>query len=137
MFNTVGEALKKTRFFKRNIESVFLMLGNECNLNCRYCLQHPLVDHKISHEINPDIYDFLEEVACGSADIINIQFFGGEPLLFKENIKTIVKEVTAREIPTTWSVLSNGKAIDEEYVELFKEHNFSVGISWEYRGIGV
>ena len=50
------------RFLKRRIHTVFLMLGNSCNMNCRYCLQHPLVNRQLTEKINPVIYDFLKNV---------------------------------------------------------------------------
>ena len=48
------------KYLKRNINTVFLMLGNSCNMNCAYCLQHPLVHKPLTREVNPEIYDFLE-----------------------------------------------------------------------------
>lgn len=51
------------KYLRRNINTVFLMLGNSCNMNCAYCLQHPLVHKPLTGEVNPEIYDFLEEVA--------------------------------------------------------------------------
>jgi uncharacterized protein len=50
------------KYVRRNINTVFLMLGNSCNMNCAYCLQHPLVHKALTREVNPEIYDFLEEV---------------------------------------------------------------------------
>jgi uncharacterized protein len=50
------------KYLRRNINTVFLMLGNSCNMNCAYCLQHPLVHKPLTREVNPEIYDFLEEV---------------------------------------------------------------------------
>ena len=49
------------KYLKREITSIFLMLGNQCNMNCTYCLQHPLVNEPILTEIDPEIYDFLCE----------------------------------------------------------------------------
>ena len=37
------------KYLKRNINTVFLMLGNSCNMNCAYCLQHPLVHLSLIH----------------------------------------------------------------------------------------
>jgi MoaA/NifB/PqqE/SkfB family radical SAM enzyme len=51
------------KYLKRNINTVFLMLGNSCNMNCAYCLQHPLVHKPLTREVNPEIYDFLEEIS--------------------------------------------------------------------------
>ncbi len=79
-------------FVAKNVDTFFIMLGMECNLNCKYCLQHDLVEHPIQHDINPDIYDFIEGCVKAAEHTIRIQFFGGEPLLFFGSIKEIVTE---------------------------------------------
>lgn len=124
---------RKNKFLNRNINTIFIMLGNECNLNCKYCLQHPLVEHPISHEINPDIYDFIEEVSNEISDgnKLRLQFFGGEPLLFWDNIKKIVAETQKRNLPVEYSVMTNGKLITQEMVEFFNQYDFWVCVSWD------
>ena len=49
-----------SKFLKRKVHTVFLMLGNNCNMNCKYCLQHPLVTRQLTNKVNPEIYDFLK-----------------------------------------------------------------------------
>ena len=72
----------KMKYLRRNINTVFLMLGNSCNMNCAYCLQHPLVHKALTREVNPEIYDFLEEVTNENTRPLHLQFYGGEPLLY-------------------------------------------------------
>ena len=121
-------------FLRRNIYTIFLMMGNECNLNCRYCLQHPLVEHPISHEINPDIYDFIEQVCRENINLpLDVRFWGGEPLVFLPNIKKVVNEIEYRGLPVSFSTMSNGKLVTNEVVDYFKEHNFNFAISWDGR----
>lgn len=121
-------------FLNRVTHTIFIMLGNECNLNCRYCLQHPLVHNQISHDINPDIYEFIEQVHNeNNGRHLRIQFFGGEPLLFFNNIKDIVNELSEiRNLDNiSYSVISNGKAITQEMIDLFIRYNFWVCISYD------
>ena len=122
-----------SKFLNRNVNTIFIMLGNECNLNCKYCLQHPLVEHPISHEINPDIYDFIEEVCTELSDgnKLRLQFFGGEPLLFWDNIKTIVTETQKRKMPVEYSLMTNGKLITQEMVDFFNKYEFWICVSWD------
>lgn len=65
------------KYLRRNINTVFLMLGNSCNMNCAYCLQHPLVHKALTREVNPEIYDFLEEVAQENDRPFHLQFTAG------------------------------------------------------------
>lgn len=125
--------MQKSKFLNRHVNTIFIMLGNECNLNCKYCLQHPLVEEPISHEINPDIYDFIKEVCTelGDEEKLTIQFFGGEPLLFWDNIKKIVSEIQKRELPVEFSLMTNGKLITQEMVEFFNKYDFWIAVSWD------
>ena len=120
------------KFLRRYVDTIFIMLGHECNLNCRYCLQHPLVHNQISHKINPDIYDFIEQVDKeNDGRGMRLQFFGGEATLFFNNVKEIVAEIEKRNLNVSWSLMSNGKAITQEMVDFFKEHHFWVCISYD------
>ena len=79
-------------FLARKVDTIFMMLGNSCNLNCVYCLQHPLVHHQIATNINPDIYDFIRQVSEeNDGDICRLHFYGGEPLVYYNQIKVILK----------------------------------------------
>ena len=48
-------------FLKSNISNIFIMLGHECNLQCKYCLQHDVIDVALDKKINPDIYYFIND----------------------------------------------------------------------------
>lgn len=118
------------KFLRRKIHTVFLMLGSSCNMNCRYCLQHPLVTRQLEGKINPEIYDFLKECAgqLPEKQKLHIQFYGGEPLLYFETIKEVVRHTK----DYCWfSVITNGKAVTEEMVNFFNEQNMPITISWD------
>lgn len=119
-------------FLRRNINTIFLMLGNECNLNCKYCLQHPLVTHPISHEINPDIYDFMEQICKeNEGHILDIRFWGGEPLVFYPTIQEVVDGVKSKKLPIRFALMTNGKLLNKEMVEYFIKNKINVSISWD------
>lgn len=119
-------------FLKRNINTIFVMLGNGCNMNCAYCLQHPLVHEPLAKKINPDIYKFIAEVAEENKDKkVHLQFYGGEPLVYFPNIKEIVAETKKRRIPCSYSVITNGRAMTDEMVKFFNSNEMPVTISWD------
>lgn len=116
-------------FLAREINTIFVMLGNGCNMNCRYCLQHPLVHHQISSKINPDIYKFIKQVSKENGkQRLCLQFFGGEPLLYFKQIKEIVKNVSNL---ADCSIITNVRAMTNEMVDFFNEHDIPVTISWD------
>lgn len=120
-------------FLPRKINTIFIMLGNSCNMNCRYCLQHPLIHHQIPSKINPDIYDFIRQVAEENGDQkVWLQFFGGEPLLYFNQIREIVKNTEGL---AEYSIITNGRAMTDEMVEFFNTHDMPVTISWNGRNV--
>ena len=45
---------------KDNISTIFIMLGQNCNLNCKYCMQHTLINTiQDKSVINDEIFDFV------------------------------------------------------------------------------
>lgn len=121
------------KYLKRETSRVYIMLGNQCNMSCTYCLQHPLVNRQIANEINPEIYDFLCEVAYENREHrLRIVFYGGEPLLYFENIKTVVEVLNQRNgVEFEYAIISNGKAVTDEIVKFFNDHKVAVTISWD------
>jgi uncharacterized protein len=104
------------KYLKRNINTVFLMLGNSCNMNCAYCLQHPLVHKPLTREVNPEIYDFLEEISQENSRPLHLQFYGGEPLLYFGTIQEVVAAVKKRKLNMTFGIITNGRALTDEMV---------------------
>ena len=108
------------------------MLGTACNLHCEYCCQKTgQKNMMLPNEINPDIFEFIEE--CGEENgegyPVRLHFYGGEPLLYFDKIKEIVGK-TSR-MNTEYSMVSNGKAITQEMVDFFNEHELRMITSWD------
>lgn len=112
------------KYLRRNINTVFLMLGNSCNMNCAYCLQHPLVHKPLTREVNPEIYDFLEEVAEENTRPLHLQFYGGEPLLYFGTIQEVVAVVKQRKLNMTFGIITNGRALTDEWSVFLMPINF-------------
>lgn len=123
-------------FLRREIGTIFIMLGNSCNMHCKYCLQHPLVEHGLTGHINPDIYPFIEQVAeeNGPDHPLWLHFFGGEPLIYFPAMKKVV-EKTKHLKNVRFSTITNGKAITLEMVEFFNRNQFHVAVSWDGKNV--
>lgn len=121
------------KFLKRETRIVYIMLGNSCNMSCTYCLQHPLINEQLINEINFDIYDFLCETAYENKEHrLELRFYGGEPLLYFNNIRTIVETLNNRNgVKFSYSIITNGKAMTDEIVKFFNDNNVSVALSWD------
>ena len=120
------------KFWRRNVNTVFVMLGNSCNMNCIYCLQHPLVHEPLQKNVNPEIYDFLSALAKeNESGKIRLQFYGGEPLLYFQSMKEIITETEKRKIPCSYSAITNGRALTDEMVDFFVSHDVAITVSWD------
>lgn len=122
---------KKSRFLNHRVNTIFVMLGNACNMKCRYCLQQCQELNPLPHNINDKIYDFIQQIQNGNGEDypVCLQFYGGEPTLYYDQIKEIVSKTAP--MGCEFSTISNGKAITKEMVDFFNQHNFRVAISWD------
>ena len=120
------------KFLRRYTDTIFIMLGSNCNLHCRYCLQQCQDIPQLPKEINPDIFDFIRECCEENGedgDPILLQFYGGEPLIYFDKIREVVEQTKYMNV--VYSVISNGRALTEEMVEFFNYYRFNVSISWD------
>lgn len=121
-----------SKYLKYIPNCIFVMLGHECNSACQYCLQRPTTENPvINTEIDNCVPEFLREMAINSNNNVTIQFFGGEPLLYWDTIKQIVKSMDNAFV--NWSVVSNGKLLTMDKVKYLNDHNFHVALSWDGR----
>ncbi len=114
-----------------NTKRIFIMLGSLCNLSCTYCMQGKLKLDNLPKEINPAIYPFIAEKAGLAKEKLTITFYGGEPLLYLDKIKEIVNTLSAMQCNVTYSIVTNGKLINDEVAEYLNAHDFQIGVSYD------
>lgn len=111
---------------------IFLILGDACNLNCKYCIEH---DAPVkNYSINEKIYDFIKSVK-NDYRLKAVTFYGGEPTLYFDKMKTIVTALEGNDIH--FSTMTNGKLINKEMVEFFNKYAMSVNVSWDGYGSSI
>lgn len=110
------------------VHKLFIMLGNECNISCKYCMQHNLVTHSIAKEISPRFCDYL--LACHEENPkMHVIFYGGEPLIYFPVIQKIMESFPF--LDGKAGIISNGKALTDEMVEFINKHKMDLTISWD------
>lgn len=117
--------------FSHNIGTVFIMLGFSCNFRCKYCLQHENKKTIVTDTYNPDIIEFIRDIARKQMDVLNVHFFGGEPLLYFDVMKKMVSELSTENVH--FSIITNGSLITKEVANFLNENDFQVTISWDGR----
>ncbi len=112
--------------------TIFIMLGTGCNFRCRYCLQggDTAAVRNLPGEINGNIYDFIEHILDSRDGGLELRFFGGEPLLYWDNLQRITERFAANG-RIAFSCITNGSLITPERAAFLDGHEFSVTVSWD------
>ena len=119
---------------KKILPTLFLIdLTSKCNLNCLYCFR---TDEELSNSqsMSPDLINQICNYIvdyCHDNNLfkINIQLWGGEPLLCLQSIKKVKKFFDDTDIHVILSIETNGTLISKEIAKDLYENNIQVGIS--------
>lgn len=107
--------------------NISVIINLDCNFDCVYCYEGSM---KGSLYMNDEtaglLVDFIKERFEGGKKSVNIDFYGGEPLLSREFIKTISSEIKSfiegRGGKYTFTLVTNGslfrRKVAEEMVPL-------------------
>lgn len=110
------------RYFNSTALGLILLPTMACNFSCPYCFEKPS-SHLLKHE-NPNYFQIVEKFILKSAPHfrrINLNFFGGEPLLKKKQMEEFTRHV--KELSDTHgfslesTIVTNGSLIDETVME--------------------
>lgn len=120
----------KFKFFDRDIEKIYIMLGDACDMKCKYCFHNKTKLQYLDEKINEDIFPFIEQVAARQKTPLGIRYFGGEPLLYFDKIQYITERLSHIK-GIHFSSITNGKSLKQEHVDFFNKHNFLISVSWD------
>lgn len=113
-----------------------LMISEACNLRCRYCYTGLQIDkyrtRLMSETVARAAVDLIISLSPSDRDI-RVQFFGGEPLLNMDVIKTTIdytrRRAGALKRDTHFSLTTNGTLLDEATVRYLHSQKVHVLIS--------
>lgn len=110
---------------------VTLSLTHQCNLSCRYCYSGRAVREDMSFVTAMKIIDFIFDITPPEK-MIEVCFFGGEPLLRFDLIKKVVhyiheQEKTVR--PVQLSITTNGTRITQPILNFLRKERIDLCIS--------
>ncbi len=119
-----SEDTAEDSFFERKsyaIKAMCLHMAHDCNMDCAYCFGDSGAFSGerclMSYEVGRKALDFLIEHS-GSRVNLEIDFFGGEPLMNFEAVKQLVDYGREREKETgkhlRFTITTNGLLLDEE-----------------------
>lgn len=108
-----------------------------CNMRCVYCFYSDVRAHRQVSDYGIMTADTLETlirraVICADG-VLNLAFQGGEPTLAgKEYFRTLLKlekKYSNRGLKIQNSIQTNGLVLDGEWIDIFREGRFLVGVS--------
>lgn len=122
------------------IKSMCLHIAHDCNMVCKYCFADT-GDFKrkrslMSLETAKKAIDFLLEKSAGIKNL-ELDFFGGEPLLNFDVVRETVKYGREREKEfgknIRFTMTTNGTLLDDEKIDFINEHMSNVVLSIDGR----
>lgn len=125
---------------KTDIKALCLHVAHTCNLNCEYCFASQGKYHGeralMPYEVGKRALDFLIENS-GSRHNLEVDFFGGEPLMNFEVVKKLVKYAREQEKLHNknfrFTLTTNGLLIDDDVIAFVNKEMSNVVLSLDGR----
>ena len=122
------------------IKAMCLHVAHTCNLNCEYCFASQgnyQGDHALmSFEVGKQALDFLV-ANSGKRRNLEVDFFGGEPLMNWDVVKQLVAYGRSLEKPHNkkfrFTLTTNGMLVDDEVIEFANREMNNVVMSMDGR----
>lgn len=90
----------------------------DCNARCYYCFENGCVQKNMSKDTANRLVQYITEHSGGR--IVDLHWFGGEPLINQEAINTICQGLTNAGIRYRSSIASNGYLLDKLTIQKAK-----------------
>ena len=122
------------------VKALCLHIAHSCNLNCSYCFASQGKYHGeralMSYEVGKRALDFLVENS-GRRRNLEVDFFGGEPLLNFDVVKRLVEYARSIEKEKgknfRFTLTTNGMLIDDDVIEFSNKEMSNVVLSLDGR----
>ena len=122
------------------IKSMCLNIAHDCNLTCDYCLAGTGGFGRdrslMSAEVGKCAIDFLVS-RSGERPVVEVDFFGGEPLMNLDAVKEIVSYARGLETKSgkkfRFTITTNGTLLNDEYIAFINKEMSNVVLSIDGR----
>jgi uncharacterized protein len=108
-------------------------LTNECNLSCLYCTGDHRTTNRIdfmTDEVADKLVKFIETNYLDRS--IVIAFYGGEPLLNFDRLKSIVDQFSKSDfVVKSYGITTNLTIINDDIIDFFNDTNMKVLVSFD------
>ena len=137
-FQSIAGALKEKT--AGVVKALCIHIAHTCNLNCEYCFASQGKYHGeravMSFEVGKQALDFLVKNS-GNRKNLEVDFFGGEPLMNFDVVKQMVKYARSIEKQNgknfRFTLTTNGLLIDDDVIEFANKEMSNVVLSLDGR----
>ncbi len=135
-----GQYIKDFKKRKTVVKAMCLHIAHDCNLACKYCFAEEGEYHGrralMSYEVGRKALDFLIENS-GNRVNLEVDFFGGEPLMNWEVVKKLVEYGRSKEKEYNkkfrFTLTTNGVLLNDEIMEFANKEMANVVLSLDGR----
>mgnify|MGYP001026292114 FL=1 len=103
-----------------------------CNFDCPYCFEDKR-NGVMSEDVQNALIRFVENKIKNGVKMLEITWYGGEPLMCFDIIKTLASQITAiadsYNVKCRMGMISNGYLLNEEVVDFLEKYNVSFQIT--------
>ncbi|MDR2665067.1 MAG: thioether cross-link-forming SCIFF peptide maturase [Oscillospiraceae bacterium] len=125
---------------RQGVRALCLHVSHACNMSCDYCFagggRYRGAGALMALDTGKEAVDFLIR-SCGGARVLDIDFFGGEPLLNWDVVKGVVAYARAAEDKHDklfrFTLTTNGVLIDDDVIEFCNREIYNVVLSLDGR----
>ena len=122
------------------IKAMCLHISHDCNLRCKYCFASTGDFGKgrklMPFEVGKAAIDFLLEKSVGRENL-EVDFFGGEPLMNFDVVKQIVEYARSKEEEYhknfRFTITTNGMLLDDDTIDYINKEMYNVVLSIDGR----
>lgn len=136
---SIAQHKKTLRFTSDQLEfkpnCLVLNVSGKCNLACRYCFSQDKNGFKFKSMTTQECLDAVSYMIKNNPGEKNftVSFFGGEPMLEKETIMSVVPAIVSSHPDKSFffSITTNGTIMDDDFVRFIKEYRISILVSFD------
>jgi len=120
----------------RTVGTLKIQLGLKCNYSCGYCSQATHLSKGEAFDTNiSDARSFLDNLDKWIVgEPRQIEFWGGEPLLYIKKLYVLIPELRFRFPNTKFGIITNGALLNDNITAFLIENDFSISVSHDGPG---
>ena len=107
--------LKNSKRFNRKLLSLTIAPTSDCNFRCPYCFEKGAVPYYMTEDTERQLIQFIR--MHKEAEFLDLTWYGGEPLLAYDRIKSITSQLEALPLRFISRIVTNGYELNEKIIK--------------------